>query len=92
MQSFANAPITCRTSLRVARIEAGGVYAINAEGNEEFIPADTVVYAMGMRPNSSVVSDLSGSADIVVAVGDCVKARKARHAMQEGFWAAIDLA
>lgn len=92
MQSFAKAPITCRTSLRVARIESDGVYAINSEGNEEFIPADTVVYAMGMRPNSSVVSELSGSAETVVAVGDCVKARKARHAMQEGFWAAVDLA
>ena len=93
MQAFAQAPVTCRTSLRVSRIEAGkGVYAVNAEGQEEFLPADTVVYAMGMRANSAVAAELADSAPYVRAVGDCVRARKAAQAMQEGFWAAVDLA
>ena len=93
MQSFAKAPITCRTGLRVARIEPGkGVYATNAEGGEEFIPADGIVYAMGMRPNTGIVDELKDACIDTIAVGDCVKPRKARQAMEEGYWAAVNLA
>lgn len=93
MQSFAKAPITARTSLKVSRLEPGkGVYAVNAEGQEEFLPADTIVYAMGMRPNSQTVAELRDVCPDTFAVGDCVKARKARQAMEEGYWAAVNLA
>ena len=93
MQSFAKAPITARTSLKVSRLEPGkGVYAVNAKGQEEFLPADTIVYAMGMRPNSQTVAELRDVCPDTFAVGDCVKARKARQAMEEGYWAAVNLA
>ncbi len=93
MQSFAKAPITCRTGLRVSRIEPGkGVWAVNGDGEEEFIAADGIVYAMGMRPNSQTVAELQDVCLDTIAVGDCVRARKARHAMEEGYWAAIRLA
>jgi len=93
MQSFAKAPITCRTGLRVSKIEPGkGVYAINAQGEEEFIPADGIVYAMGMRPNTATVDSLRDVCLDTFTVGDCVRPRKARQAMEEGFWAAVRLA
>ena len=93
MQSFAKAPITARTGLRVSRVEPGrGVYAVNGEGAEEFIAADTIVYAMGMRPNTQTVAELSDVCLDTYTVGDCVKARKARQAMEEGYWAAVRLA
>ncbi len=93
MQSFAKAPITCRTNLRVSRIEPGkGVYAINADGEEEFVPAEGIVFAMGMRPNTGTVDKLKDVCLDTIAVGDCVRARKARQAMEEGFWAAVRLA
>jgi pyruvate/2-oxoglutarate dehydrogenase complex dihydrolipoamide dehydrogenase (E3) component len=91
-QSFAKAPITGRTGLRVSKVVPGqGVYALTGEGAEEFIPADTIVYAMGMRPNAQTVTELQDAVLDTVAVGDCVKARKARHAMEEGYWAAVNL-
>ena len=93
MQSFAKAPITARTGLRVSKVEPGrGVYAVNGEGAEEFIAADTIVYAMGMRPNTQTVAELSDVCLDTYTVGDCVKARKARQAMEEGYWAAVRLA
>jgi 2,4-dienoyl-CoA reductase-like NADH-dependent reductase (Old Yellow Enzyme family)/thioredoxin reductase len=92
MQSFAKAPITCRTGLRVSRIEPGkGVYALSGEGQEEFIPAEGIVYAMGMRANTSAVAELQDVVIDTVTVGDCVRPRKARQAMEEGFWAAVRL-
>lgn len=93
MQSFAKAPITCRTGLRVSRIVPGeGVYALNGEGQEEFIPADGIVYAMGMRPNTATVDALKDVCLDTYTVGDCVRPRKARQAMEEGYWAAVRLA
>jgi pyruvate/2-oxoglutarate dehydrogenase complex dihydrolipoamide dehydrogenase (E3) component len=92
MQSFAKAPITCRTGLRVSRIEPGkGVYALSGDGQEEFIPAEGIVYAMGMRANTSTVAELQDVVIDTVTVGDCVRPRKARQAMEEGMWAAIRL-
>ena len=92
MQSFAKAPITCRTGLRVSRIVPGeGVYALNGEGQEEFIPADGIVYAMGMRPNTATVDALKDVCLDTYTVGDCVRPRKARQAIEEGYWAAVRL-
>ena len=92
MQAFAKAPITCRTGLRVCAIEEGQVRTQDADGNEVLIPTDSVVYAMGMRPNSAAVEMLRESNVIdVIPVGDCVSPRKARQAMEEGFWAAVRL-
>ena len=92
MQAFAEVDITCCTGRRVARVEESGVYAADKDGNELFTPADSIVFAMGMRPNSQVVQALMDTAEDVVAVGDCVRARKSSNAMFEGRWAAIDLA
>ncbi len=93
LQAFAKAPIACRTGLRVSRIDPGkGVYAVNPEGTEEFIPADDIVYAMGMRPNTAAVNELKDVVLDTFTVGDCVRPRKARHAMEEAIWAAVNLA
>lgn len=92
MQAFAKADLTVRTSMKVSRVTEAGVYAVNGAGEEEFLPADTVVYAMGMRPNTRIVEELADVCLDTRAVGDCVRARKARQAMEEGFWAAVDLA
>lgn len=58
----------------MSRLEPGkGVYAVNGEGAEEFIPADTIVYAMGMRPNTQTVEALRDACLDTVCVGDCVR-------------------
>ena len=91
MQTFAQSTAEAHTGHRVTRIVENGVYAANADGEERFFEADSIVYAMGMRPNNALSAQLTHSAQFVRSVGDCVRARKARHAMMEGFWAAIDL-
>lgn len=92
MQAFAKAPITCRTGLRVSKVVPGeGVCALDKEGREEFIPAEGIVYAMGMRPNTATVEALKDVCLDTCTVGDCVRARKARQAIEEGYWAAVRL-
>ena len=57
-------------------------------------PADSVIYALGLRSNMEAYESLYYSAPQVIAVGDClrgVKPKKTREAILEGYWAAMRL-
>jgi len=41
------------------------------------IPADTVILAVGMRPENRLAQELEGAAPEVYTVGDCVRPRDA---------------
>ncbi|MFC1964702.1 FAD-dependent oxidoreductase [Chloroflexota bacterium] len=49
-----------------------------------FLEADTVVLAMGARPENRLVEELKGVVPEVYTVGDCVKPRNAMYAIREG--------
>lgn len=49
-----------------------------------FIPADTVVLAVGQRADASLIGDLEGKIPAVYAVGDCVEPLKIIDAIHEG--------
>ena len=86
MQAFAQAGVRCRTGLAVTSVEEDGVWC-----GDTFIPADSVVYALGMKANTAVAEQLWDACIDTCAIGDCVRPRKARQAMEEGFWAAVRL-
>ena len=83
--------IKTMTSATCKEITDKGVAVVTEEG-EQFVEADTVVYALGMRANDDVLDLLEDSAQDVVAVGDCVRARKVLSAIHEAYYAVIDLA
>lgn len=91
MQSFAKCDITCKTGLKVAEVEPTRVTALDKDGNRHTVDCDSVVFAMGMRSNSALYELLRDTADVVIPVGDCVRARKSSQAISEGFWAAVNL-
>ena len=62
---------------------------LDENGTEEFIPADTVIYALGMEPNST--DELAKVNAPVVKIGDCSKVAKIGEAIKGGFQAAIDI-
>lgn len=49
-----------------------------------FIPAETIVWAVGLKPNKSLLRELEGKVPKVYAVGDCVEALKIIDAIHEG--------
>lgn len=49
-----------------------------------FLEADTVVLAVGMRPENRLVEELKGIVPEVYKIGDCVEARDALYAIREG--------
>jgi len=67
----------------------GVVYRKNGTDCHE--PADTVVLALGSRPNRLLAESLDEAGIPFKAVGDCVEPRKVMDAIHEGFLAAIEL-
>ena len=92
MQAFAKQNITTVTGRKVVSISEDGVTVADENNETTVIASDSVVYAIGMRPNNHLVDELRDSAPFVRAVGDCVRARKVSPAIYEAYYAAVDLA
>ncbi len=79
------------TGHRCTGITEVGVQAEAADGTMVTIPADTIVYAAGMRAKTEETDTLY-TADIdFYPVGDCNRARKIHDAVTEGYFAALAL-
>jgi pyruvate/2-oxoglutarate dehydrogenase complex dihydrolipoamide dehydrogenase (E3) component len=64
-------------------VRAGGVFADDG-GNILWLPADTVVLAVGYRSENGLVEELKGVVSEVYAVGDCNSPRDGLEATREG--------
>lgn len=82
---------TASVGVRVTAVDRGGVHFTDAEGTEQYAPADTVVYAVGQRSKSGMVAALKDSCDRFVVIGDASRARQVKQATYEGFCAAMDI-
>ena len=76
-------------STRAKEIRPDGVLAETA-GEDVFLPADTVVYAVGQKPLSEETLALNGCAPEFYAVGDCLGAKNILAATQAAYQAALD--
>ena len=66
-----------------------GVRFTNRDGNEQFVPADAVVMAAGMRPRQELAESFRMTAPDFMPIGDCVTARNVRTATRMAFDAAV---
>lgn len=71
------------------KITRNGVELTTREGEEILLEADNIVLAAGSTPNKALGESLKGKYLDFAEVGDCVKARKIREAIEEGIWAAV---
>jgi 2,4-dienoyl-CoA reductase (NADPH2) len=58
---------------------------------KETLAADTVVLAMGIRPNNELEAALRTLTAELHKIGDCVKPRKAIDAIHEGFQVSLKI-
>jgi len=77
--------IPTRTGARVLAIGAGGVQIRTAQGEEEFLPADTVISAVERRPNQELFHELEWMIDEVHGCGDSLVPRGLTQAIHDGF-------
>jgi pyruvate/2-oxoglutarate dehydrogenase complex dihydrolipoamide dehydrogenase (E3) component len=85
--------LTYKTGLRCTSIVPNGLTVVDADNKEEFLSADTVIYALGMRANKEEAENLHDAVtDVpVYEIGDCVRASKVYEAVREGFIAAMSI-
>ncbi|MBW1801062.1 MAG: FAD-dependent oxidoreductase [Deltaproteobacteria bacterium] len=76
------------TGTRVEEITDNSVRIIDPEGKKQNIDADTVVLAMGYRPDPTLHEALQGKVNALYAIGDCVKWRSVRDAIHEAAYVA----
>jgi len=92
LQDAARLGVRMVESCRVERITAEGVVA-DRDGKQELLEADTVVMAVGSRPENGLEELLSAGGVMdgieLFKVGDCAGARKAIEAIREGFEVAL---
>ena len=58
---------------------------------EEVLEADTVVLAVGSKPNKKLLEELEGKFFEVYAVGDCIEPRRCLEAIHEAWNIAFEL-
>ena len=60
-------------------------------GKQFFWPRITLFWAAGATPDRALPEALKGKYLDFAEIGDCVKPRKIREAVEEGIWAAVAL-
>ncbi|WP_213950921.1 FAD-dependent oxidoreductase [Tepidanaerobacter syntrophicus] len=82
-----------RLNTKCTAITEKGVKAINDKGEEELFEADTVVYAVGMKPNDEEAWSFKEAKNVsrFFVIGDCVTPTRIKDATHGGYHAAIDI-
>ena len=82
--------VTVLTNTKCVRIEDDGV-VVEMGGTTSTLPADSVVYCVGMRSNSDPYAQLYDCAPEVYRVGDCIKPGTVREAILTGYYTAAEI-
>jgi 2,4-dienoyl-CoA reductase (NADPH2) len=77
--------IPCRTSSRLVRVDAEGATIVDAKGEHEFLPADSVILAGELAPAHALLREFEWMVDELHGVGDALVPRGLEQAIQEGF-------
>lgn len=83
--------VTILTGIDYEAITEAGVVITTREGGRSTIEADTVVLAAGARPDTELFTSLEGKAAEIYCVGDCVRPRGIREAIEDGYRVGLDL-
>ena len=76
--------------IKTEEITDKGLIVKGADG-KRLIEADTVVLAVGDKPNRGLYDKLFGKVSELYIVGDCVKPRKAMEAISEGTYVGLSV-
>jgi NADPH-dependent 2,4-dienoyl-CoA reductase/sulfur reductase-like enzyme len=85
--------LTVRTGLTCTAVTKEGMQVRTESGLQDFIPADTVICAVGMEANRKEAQELKSAAGniSVYDIGDCVNPGKVFDAMRQAFIAAMSI-
>ncbi len=84
LKRLAEKGIVMLAGVQKEEITARGVLIINKEGEKQLIEADTIVLAVGARPNTALLNEVQGMVAEVHLAGDCQKPRDIMGAVADG--------
>jgi 2,4-dienoyl-CoA reductase-like NADH-dependent reductase (Old Yellow Enzyme family)/thioredoxin reductase len=90
LRSLGEKGVKIRVLTQATAILAEGV-EVEFGSRKETLAADTVVLAMGIRPNNELEAALRTLTAELHKIGDCVKPRKAIDAIHEGFQVSLKI-
>lgn len=82
--------IRMETQTLVEKITENGVQVIR-KGTPEFIAGDTILLALGLKPDPEIMESFQGLAPEVYSIGDCLRPRMIKEAIEEGFAVGIKI-
>ena len=71
------------TDTRLAKIEDNGIVAFNQDNLEKFIEADSVVIAIGTKPDTTLYDKIKSLGYKIYQIGDCLEPRSAKDAIYD---------
>ena len=80
-----NAGIRMKTDTTVKEITPNGVKT-TYKGTSKCIEGDTVVLAVGFEANKHLEEELKGKVPLLHSIGDCIKPRLIKEAIENGFY------
>ena len=83
--------ITAMRSAKVKEIHPDGVSIITAEGDENRLDADTVLFATGMAANNSMLSEWDSLVPDLRIIGDCEHPARIMEAVRSGYCAGYSI-
>ncbi|HEY90785.1 MAG TPA: FAD-dependent oxidoreductase, partial [Dehalococcoidia bacterium] len=83
--------VSLLTQVTCEEIHAGAVTVSAAEGEKQTIPADSVVLAVGYRPDNDLFKALEGKVPVVRCIGDSSEPRRIRETIDDGYRAGLSV-
>lgn len=91
MELFMPGAVSVKYGVRVTEVRPKGVSYRSRNGRQVELAADTVLYAVGMRPKTAEATELSRVHPNTRLIGDCRSAGCVADAVRDGFFAAGDI-
>ena len=85
LKMLLDAKVKCLTGAKVFEVREEGVNILHQGGERDFLEANTVVLAVGLKSNDEIWKMLGGEGPEIHAIGDCVRPRRVINAIWEGF-------
>ena len=85
LELLADMDVQILTETKFLEITDNGITIADKYGKRSTLEADTIVLAMGLKPNERLLDALRDKVPEVYAIGDCVEPRKVINAIWEGF-------
>lgn len=89
LESLREKGVKLLTEITIQAMSSGGITFVKKGGETQTIDADTIVIAVGSKPNTELFNALEGKVKDIRTAGDCIKPRRIGEAIDEGYLAGM---